>query len=296
MTSVAVVAHAGKSFGGGLGELRAELERAGIAEPIWYEVAKSKYAPKALARALDAGADLVFVWGGDGMVQRCIDAVGTAPATIAILPAGTGNLLARNLGIPQDIAEAVDIGLHGARQLLDVGRINGTRFAVMAGTGLDALMIRDADRDLKDRYGRAAYVWTAAKHLRARPFEARIKVDGITWFEGDAGCVLVGNVGKVLGGITTFDAARPDDGRLDLGVVTAQSTVQWVRALTRTAVGHADQSPLVQMTTAEKKIVITLDRAMPYELDGGAQPATRRLKIRVEPAAVTLAVPWEASS
>ena len=61
------------------------------------------------------GADLVFVWGGDGMVQRCVDALAGTEATVAILPAGTANLLATNLGIPKDIAEAVRIGLHGAR-------------------------------------------------------------------------------------------------------------------------------------------------------------------------------------
>ena len=104
MTSVAVVAHAGKTLGGGLSELRRVLADAGVDDPLWFEVPKSKYAPKCVQRALDDGADLLFVWGGDGMVQRCIDAVGDAPVPLAILPAGTGNLLARNLGIPIDLA------------------------------------------------------------------------------------------------------------------------------------------------------------------------------------------------
>jgi diacylglycerol kinase (ATP) len=290
-----VVAHAGKSFGGGLSELRSVLDRAGVSDPLWYEVPKSKGARTCVRRALDAGADLIFVWGGDGMVQRCIDAVGADAAAIAILPAGTGNLLARNLDIPRDIEQAVDIGLHGARRTIDVGRINGSRFAVMAGTGLDALMIRDADRGLKDRFGRAAYLWTGAKHLGIRPFRARIEVDGVTWFDGKTGCVLVGNVGKVFAGISAFDGASPDDGLLDLGVVTAQSLTQWTRALVRTAVGSADRSPFVR-TTKAKKIRIELDRAMPYELDGGDEPKTRRLKIRVEPAAVTVCVPEVATS
>jgi diacylglycerol kinase (ATP) len=106
MTSVAVIAHAGKSFGGGLPELRSVLERAGVADPIWYEVAKSKYAPKCVRRAVKKGADLIFVWGGDGMVQRCIDAVGEDDVPLAILPAGTGNLLAQ----PRDPAGHRDRG------------------------------------------------------------------------------------------------------------------------------------------------------------------------------------------
>jgi YegS/Rv2252/BmrU family lipid kinase len=290
MTTVAVVAHAGKTLGGGLSELRRVLADAGVVDPAWYEVPKSKYAPKGVRRALDDGADLLFVWGGDGMVQRCIDAVGDAPVVIAILPAGTGNLLAHNLGIPIDLAQAVDVGFHGARRSIDVGSMNGERFAVMAGTGLDALMIRDVSRTMKRRLGRAAYVWTGAKHLRSKPFTAKIDVDGHRWFKGSAGCVLVGNVSKVLGGVEVFDDASPDDGLLDLGVVTAKGMVQWLRALARTAVGSADRSPFVQTTKAHT-IKVKLDRKVPYELDGGDKVANKQFKIQVQPAAVTVCVP-----
>lgn len=294
MTSIAVVAHARKKLGGGLGELRRVLADAGIEDPAWFEVPKSKFAPECVREAIEGGAELIFVWGGDGIVQRCIDAVGDAPVVLAILPAGTGNLLARNLEIPIDVAQAVDVGLHGAHRTIDVGRVNGERFAVMAGTGLDALMIRDAGRSMKDRFGRAAYVWTGAKNLKMPPFRARIEVDGTPWFDGKAGCILVGNVGKVLGGIEAFDDVDPEDGLLELGVVTAKGITQWTRTLVRTAVGSADRSKFVQ-TTKAKKIKIKLDRKMPYELDGGDEKPVDRLKIRVEPAAVTICVPEEAA-
>ena len=141
---VAVIAHAGKSFGGGLPELRRVLEAQGIEDPFWVEVPKSKKAPAQVKRALDEGAELVFAWGGDGMVQRCVDVLAGSNVGLAILPAGTANLFASNLGIPQDIEAAVAIGLRGDRRELDVGRFNGERFAVMAGAGFDAAMIRDA--------------------------------------------------------------------------------------------------------------------------------------------------------
>src|SRR2546421_7258485 len=160
VTAVAVIAHAGKTLGGGLRELRPVLARAGVDDPAWFEVPKSKFAPSCVRDALGQGADLLFVWGGDGMVQRCIDAVGDAPVAVAILPAGAGNLLARNLGVPIDLERAVDVGLHGQRRAIDVGRINGERYAVMAGAGFDALMIRDTSGSRKRRFGRAAYVWT----------------------------------------------------------------------------------------------------------------------------------------
>jgi diacylglycerol kinase family enzyme len=224
------------------------------------------------------------------MVQRCIDAVGDDVVAIAILPAGTGNLLARNLDVPIDLEEAVDVGLHGARRVLDVGRVNGERFAVMAGVGFDALMIRDADRTLKGRFGRAAYVWTGAKHLRLEPFKVEIDVEGRRWFEGRAGCVLIGNVSKVIGGMEAFDDASPEDGRLELGVVTAKGAVQWLRALARTAVSSADRSPFVR-TTKARTIRVRLDRKVPYELDGGDRKAKKQLKVDVRPAAVTICVP-----
>ena len=102
MAMVAVVAHAGKGPEGGLRELREVLAREGVTDPLWYEVAKSRQAPKYARRALAQGAEVLFVWGGDGTVQRCIDAVAGTQAVLAIVPAGTANLLAENLQIPAE--------------------------------------------------------------------------------------------------------------------------------------------------------------------------------------------------
>jgi YegS/Rv2252/BmrU family lipid kinase len=290
MTTIAVIAHSGKSFGGGLGELRQVLDDAGFGRPLWYEVAKSRQAPDCAREAMAAGADVIFVWGGDGTVQRCIDAVAGADATIAILPAGTANLLATNLGIPQDIPDAVQIGLHGDRRALDTGTVNGEHFAVMAGAGLDALMIKDADAGLKDRIGRAAYLWTGAKNLSASPVTATVAVDGRRFFKGTITCVLVGNVSEVLGGIEVFDGARPDDGLLEIGVVTARSRLQWVRTVGRVALGRAEASPFV-VSSRGTSFKVSFDKPTAYELDGGVRKKTTKLRIKVRPASVTVCVP-----
>jgi diacylglycerol kinase (ATP) len=287
---VAVIAHAEKTFGGGLLELRRELARQGVPEPRWREVSKSKEAPAKVKRALAAGAELIVVWGGDGTVQRCIDVVAGTDAALAIVPAGTANLFATNLGIPQDIEKAVAIALRGARRKLDVGRFNGERFGVMAGAGFDAAMIREADGGLKDRFGRAAYVWTGSKNLRAKPFNAKIAVDGTSWYSGAASCILVGNMGRLFAGIEVFEDARPDDGRLEVGVVNADGIVDWMRTLTRTALGHADRSPLVRAASA-KTIEVELDRRVLYEVDGGDRERVKSFKVKVEPQAVTVCVP-----
>jgi YegS/Rv2252/BmrU family lipid kinase len=290
VTKVAVVAHAGKTVGGGLAELRAELAGHGIEQPLWFEVPKSRKAPKRVRKALDEGAELIFAWGGDGTVQRCLDVMAGTDATLAVVPAGTANLFASNLGIPQDIAEAVRIGLHGRRRQLDVGRMKGERFGVMAGAGLDARMIRDADGTLKDRLGRLAYVWTAVKNARESTFRAEIEVDGTQWYEGEASLVLAGNLGEVFAGVEAFEDATPDDGELELGVVRADGLVEWARTAARAAVGKPSDSPFVQQTRG-RTIEVKLDRKVPYELDGGARDPVKRFAVEVEPAAIGVRVP-----
>ena len=286
---VAVVAHAEKRLGGGLAELRRVLEAQGVEDPLWYEVPKAKRAPDRARRALEEGADLVFAWGGDGTVRRCLGELAGTATCLAVIPAGTANLFATNLGIPADIEEAVAIGLHGERRRFDVGRFCGERFGVMAGVGFDAEMIRGSD-DLKERLGRLAYVWSGSRNLREDAFEAEIQVDGLDWFDGRATCILLGNVGDLFGGVTVFPDARPDDGQLELGVVTAEGLVQWARTLARTAAGDPTLSPFVRATRA-RKVKVQLDRKVRYELDGGDRSKVRSFKVKIEPEALTLCVP-----
>jgi YegS/Rv2252/BmrU family lipid kinase len=289
---VAVIAHAGKSLEGGLAELRRVIEAEGVEDPFWAEVPKSRKAPAQVRRALDEGAELVFAWGGDGMVQRCIDVIAGSETRLAIIPAGTANLFATNLGIPKSIEDAVAIGLHGEQRKLDVGRFNGERFGVMAGAGFDAAMIREADGGLKDRFGRVAYVWTGSQNLRSKPFKAKIEVDGVGWYKGKASCILLGNVGELFGGVEAFEDARPDDGRLELGVVTAEGLLEWGRMLARTAVGSSSKSPFTQTTKAQS-VKVKLDRKVLYELDGGDRSKVKEFKVKVEAGSLTVCVPAE---
>lgn len=294
MTTLAVVAHSKKVLGGGLAELRSELAVAGYPDVLWYEASKSRKVGARAAQAIADGADLIFIWGGDGTIQRCIDKVAGSGVAIALLPAGTGNLLARNLDIPIDLKSAVDVGLWGSRRMLDTGTLNGEHFAVMAGVGVDALMIQDADRGLKRRVGRAAYLWTGAKNLPGQRVRAVVKVDGAVVFKGKTSCILVGNVRRVLGGAAFFDQASPDDGMLDVGIIVAKGRGQWVRTLSRVAMGSVAESRFVRILSGEK-ISVTLDAAMAYELDGGARAKTRKLRYVVRPASITVCVPGSAT-
>ena len=288
--TIAVIAHRGKTFGGGLAELRRLLADEGYADPLWYEVPKSRKAPKKARRARKAGADLILVWGGDGMVQRCVDVLAGSDVSIGILPAGTANLLASNLGIPRDLPSALEVALRGAPRRLDLGKLNGEHFAVMAGAGFDGGMIRDADGSLKARLGRLAYVWTGMRKLRDEAVPVEVRVDGRDWFDGRATCVLLGNLGKITGGVPAFPDARTDDGRLDVGVATAEGALQWARTFGRMVTGQARRSPFVH-TTRAAKVEVRLGSALPYELDGGARDRTTRLRARAVPQAITVRVP-----
>ncbi len=292
---VGVVAHERKTVGGGLSELREVLAGEGVDDPAWIDVTKSKYVPDAVTKLLDGGIDTLLVWGGDGTVQRAIDTLVHAgdggKVDLAIVPAGTANLFAHNLDLPLgDIGAAVHVALSGTRRTLDVGRANGEHFAVMAGIGFDAMMIRAADRSLKDRVGRAAYLWTGARSIAGATTEVRVKVDGTVFFEGRAGCVLCGNVGTLMGGVRAFPQADPADGRLEFAVVEATTRRDWLRVLTKLAAGHGADSPLVHATTG-RKLSVRLDDPLPYELDGGDRKPTDRFKVRVVPSALTVRVP-----
>ena len=295
LVKIAVVAHAKKKLGGGLPELRTELRRRGQTEVVWHEVMKSDKMPDAVRAALATDPDLLLLWGGDGTVQRALDTVARKKmpdVPIAVLPAGTSNLFASNLDIPRDLGGALDVALGGVRKRIDVGSFNGERFGVMAGVGFDASMIGDASRRMKDRLGRAAYVYTGLKNLRRAAVDAEVCVDDRLWFTGSTPCLLVGNVGDLFGGITLFHEADPSDGRLDIGVLHADRLNEWARLAGRAVRGTADRSPFLS-TTSGRRIDVRLSRRIPYELDGGARGTTKRLKVRIKEQAVTVCVAGE---
>ena len=290
---IAVVAHRKKSLGGGLPALRSGLADRGHDEVDWHEVAKSRMAPAVLADVIKRRPDLVIVWGGDGMVQRAVDTLARKKSpegiTMAVMPAGTSNLFASNLEIPEDLEQALDIALGGATKLVDVGVLNGERFATMAGLGMDARMIQDASGALKQRFGRAAYVMTGIKNL-GTVAQMTIEVDRAEWYAGPASCVVFGNVGSLIGGIDLFPHADPADGRLDFAVISADGPVQWARLAGRALGGDIARSPFVTIGCG-RRINVRADRKLAFELDGGERGETKNLKVRLRRHAVRVRIP-----
>jgi diacylglycerol kinase family enzyme len=152
-------------------------------------------------------------------------------------------------------------------------------------------MIAEADdAELKDRYGRLGYVMAGARHTKIPPAHAEVRVDGEPWFAGDASCVLVANVPTILGGVTVFPDASMTDGRLDVGVAKASSRTDWVRLLGRAVTRRPERSPLAEMTTFST-LTITLDRTLPWEVDGGDRDRTDSYEVVCKPKAIRICQP-----
>jgi len=292
MTTLGVIVHEGKTLGGGPDEARRQLSERGWTDVRWEFVPKSKRAPARVRKMLDSGIDRLLVWGGDGTVRRCIDTIVAedAKVEVAILPAGTANHLAKAVGVPGDLAGALDVALDGTPRPIDVGVANDEVFAVMAGAGFDALMIRDTDDAGKARFGNLSYVKAAARHLQRPGTMMKVDIDGTRWFHGRAACVLVGNVGRIIGGIDVFPDASLEDGRLDIGIVTAQRRRDWARVGIRAVLGRIDHSPFVEVASGSE-VRIKLEDKLPWELDGGTRDACKRIDVVVLPTRVPIMVP-----
>jgi YegS/Rv2252/BmrU family lipid kinase len=240
-------------------------------------------------RAVDSGADLVMAWGGDGTVRACVTGMAGSDTPLAIIAGGTGNLLARNLDIPLTLAESVHVAVHGARRRIDVGAVDSQKFAVMAGMGFDAAMLRDASEVAKARVGPVAYVASGLSNLSKRGFDCTVTVDDEPPRHSRARTVLVGNVGKLQGGLPVLPGAVPDDGWLDVMVISPRTTVQWVQVAWRVAIRRPH--PRHMDCLRGRRILVESPTPQPYEIDGDVRGETTRMLCQIEPGALVVCVP-----
>jgi YegS/Rv2252/BmrU family lipid kinase len=260
-------------------------------EPLWLETTPEDTGRGQANSAVSAGVDLVLACGGDGTVTACAEGVTGTGVPLAIIPMGTGNLLARNIGLPMGHDEALAVALGGVQHPIDAGRVNGMLFVVMAGLGLDARMLSGTSDPLKKRLGWFAYALSAALHLGDRPIRVTVSADGGRRRRMRANALIVGNVGWVRGGLPLLPDARPDDGMLDAVVLIAGGLAGWLAVaadilLHRPARGGIHR---IQFTTLQ----VTLDQEQPWELDGELMGSTRRLTVEAQPGALLLRVPRE---
>ncbi len=269
----------------------------GYDEPVWLETTVDDPGYAMARQVVDDPVDLLVVAGGDGTVRIVCAELAHTKVPIAILPSGTGNLLARNLGIPLQFETALPALLDGATRVIDIVGVEGDgmdsdRFTVMAGLGLDAAIMADAPDPLKKRLGWAAYLVSAAKNLNHRSVRVTITVDDHPPMKRRARTVIVGNVGTLTADVALLPDARPDDGLIDVVVLTPTRLSHWPglawRILTRSVAPDRHVHRL-----AGRRIHIEAARPMQRQLDGDPIEPGRTLTAQVERDALSLRTPSE---
>jgi YegS/Rv2252/BmrU family lipid kinase len=269
--------------------VEAQLAEAGWPAPLWSTTTAEKTGREQAEAAVAAGVQVLFVCGGDGTVMECVGALAGTPAALCILPAGTGNLLVRNLKLPADTPDAVAAAVGGARRSIDVGRVGDRCFAVMAGIGFDAHMMHDAPEALKARTGALAYVVSALRHLRGEHMHIGISLDGGEPMRRRARSVLVANMGNLQAGIQLLRRAEPDDGVLDVAVIAPHTLVHWL-TMASSVLLRRRRVPHMEVFTA-RSVNIQATRPQPRELDGDVIERGADLSIEILPQALLVCVP-----
>nr|WP_309686078.1 diacylglycerol kinase family lipid kinase [Armatimonas sp.] len=177
----------------------------------------------AMTTALIPEAELIFVAGGDGTVRAVAQALMNTEIPLAILPTGTVNVLARELGIyALDPATTVDIGLGAHTRVIDVGVCNDSIFLLMCSGGIDSATVGQVNAGLKNAVGATAYAFAAFGALTTfTPPTVRITIDGVALPETDIFLVAVGNTSLYGGDLKLLPAASLEDGLLDIAIFTA---------------------------------------------------------------------------
>lgn len=272
-------------------DICAALAEAGWPEPLWLPTTPDDPGCGQTRRAISDGVKVVFACGGDGTVMACASELAGTDVALAILPSGTGNLLATNLGLSSDVRAGIAVATGGNRRRIDVGAVDDRCFTVMAGMGFDAEMLAATPEKLKRRVGWPAYVIAALSRLRTRPMRVRIRLDGGAPIRRRARTVLVGNVGRLQGGITLLPDAEPDDGCLDVAVLTPHNLRHWLVLAWGVLRRRRDVARME--TYRARRVEITSDRAQPRQLDGDVIEPNRSLAVTVRPRALCLCVPEE---
>ena len=273
----------------------AALTERGFDDSLWLETTVDDAGETMAKRAVQETVDLVVVAGGDGTVRVVCAELARTDIPVAVLPAGTGNLLARNLGISLDLDTALAELLDGSEKRIDSVQVEGDelgtdRFVVMAGLGLDAAIIADAPDELKKRVGWAAYVVSTLKNLNHPFVRVEIIVDDRPPLHRRARTVVIGNVGTLQANIPLLPDALPDDGMIDAVVLAPRRISHWPRLALSLVIKSMAEGRHIERFTG-RTIQVTATRTVRRQLDGDEISEGRTLTTSVDPNALLVRVP-----
>jgi diacylglycerol kinase (ATP) len=239
--------------------------------------------------AVRDGMERVIVSGGDGSVTEAAEALAGTGVALGIVPGGTGNLVALNLGIPADTDAAVRLALTGRPTAIDIGCCNDTPFVLMAGLGWDARLIQDADRRLKNRLGVLAYFWAALRNVAHPSTAYHLRIDGRT-LRRRAKSVIVANLGRITGGLQVIPGTHPRDGFLEVAILRAESQIDFVGLLWSALRGKMREDARLEIFRG-REIVVETSHPQPLQLDGNEAGETARAEIRIQQRALCVVLP-----
>lgn len=266
----------------------------GWEEPLWLETSEDDPGSGQARQAMEAGADVVMAAGGDGTVRCVAQALAGTGIAMGLVPLGTGNLLARNLGIVladplracRDILNGTTTPIDVALATLDHAKEQHL-FLVAAGLGYDAAIMAHTKDELKDRVGWLAYVEAGIRNLPGRGIKATITVDGRDVIRRRVRGVMVGNCGKLMGGVEIFPDASVTDGILDLVVLSPRGRFGWIWVIAGMFHRKGAKSRSVHNFSG-KRAEITLDSDQDFQLDGDHLGKARHLAVTVDHEALVI--------
>lgn len=309
-------------------EVTAACASHGWAEPLWLETTEEDPGYGQAREAVEQGVDLVCALGGDGTVRTVGSALVDTGVPMGLLPAGTGNLLARNLSLPANLSHGLRVALTGRDTAIDTGTLRLRRppggseqgdaapqvdpdtieahppvpgrgegemeehvFLVMAGLGFDAEVMAAVPGDLKKKVGWAAYVVTGLQRLKGRQFKVDVLIDdGDTRLRRRVRSVMVGNVGKLQGGVNLVPQARSDDGVLDLVLLSPEGLVGWGAVVTRLVTRSSRGHQRVDYYTG-RTVEVTADAPIQIQLDGDTLGEATAMSVAVNPGSLIVRRP-----
>ena len=276
------------------------LQQKGWGNTLWLETSAEDPGRAMTKQPVAEQVDLVIGAGGDGTIRFVADGLAHTGIPMGLVPAGTGNLLARNLHLPLEELDAIEVAFGGHVRPIDLVRITvddraPEHFAVMAGIGIDAMIMDETDEDLKDTVGSAAYFVAAAKALGRLPVRITVQLDSNRPVRHHAMLCVIGNVGTLRGNLILIPGASPDDGLLDLYIASPRRLRHWVKVALRLITRRAKKDDQVDQYTG-KRVRIIIDGKDNYQLDGDVVGESTTLFGEVQPGALALCVPAKSTS